>query len=91
MISISTIFQSETTALEAQVSALQAQIAAHTERITLLNETELLAGGSQRSTQRCDSESDIAPQACDRGTLPPTTAIMLPLPHVCILKLCVVL
>lgn len=36
---ISAIFQTETTALQAQVAALQA-------RIALLNETELLAGGS---------------------------------------------
>lgn len=43
---LSTIFQPEVSALESQVAALQAQIAAHTERISLLNETELLAGGT---------------------------------------------
>jgi hypothetical protein len=31
---LSTIFQTETTALESQVAALQAQIAVHTERIS---------------------------------------------------------
>ena len=43
---ISTIFQPEVSTLKAQVAALQAQIAAAQQRITLLNETELLAGGS---------------------------------------------
>ncbi len=43
---LSTIFQPEVSALESQVAALQAQIAAHAERITLLNETEAVAGGS---------------------------------------------
>lgn len=43
---LSSIFQPEVSALESQVLALQAQLAAAQQRIALLNETELLAGGS---------------------------------------------
>lgn len=43
---IPAIFQPEITTLESQVAALQAQLAAAQQRIALLNETELLAGGS---------------------------------------------
>ena len=58
------ILQPEVSALESQVAALQAQIAAHTERISLLNETELLAGGSLEAL-RCAIEkvSSLAPDA----------------------------
>ena len=64
MISISTIFQSETTALESQVLALQAQIAAHTERITLLSEAESVAGGSLEALKGAIQEvSALAPDA----------------------------
>lgn len=40
------IFQPEITTLESQIAALQAQITAHTDRIALLNETDLVAGSS---------------------------------------------
>lgn len=61
---VSAIFQTETTALESQVIALQAQIATHTARISLLNETELLAGGSLQSLKDAINKvSALAPDA----------------------------
>ena len=56
MISISNIFQTETTVLESQVSALQAQIAAHTARIALLNDAEFIAGDSLEALKSSHSE-----------------------------------
>ncbi len=61
---LSTIFSAETTALESQVVALQAQIAAHAERITLLNEAELVAGGSLEAIKGAiEKVSSLAPNA----------------------------
>ena len=58
------IFQTETTALESQVAALQTQLAAAQGRISLLNETELLAGGSLESLKTAiDKVTALAPDA----------------------------
>ena len=64
MISISNIFQTETTALESQVSALQLQIASHTARIALLHDAEFLAGDSLESLKAAIQKvSYLAPSA----------------------------
>ncbi len=61
---ISAIFKPEVSTLESQVAALQAQIAAHTERISLLNETELLAGDSLEALKGAiEKVSSLAPDA----------------------------
>ena len=61
---IPAIFQPEVSALESQVVALQAQLAAAQQRITLLNETELLAGGSLEALKGAIAKvSALAPDA----------------------------
>ena len=61
---IPAIFQPEVSSLESQVAALQAQIAAHTERITLLNDAEFVAGNSLESLRAAIQKvSSLAPSA----------------------------
>ena len=58
------ILQPEITTLESQVAALQAQIAAAQQRISLLNETEAVAGGSLEALKSAIAKvTALAPSA----------------------------